>query len=100
MRNAAPAVRVSQFDTVDIVLGHLSDDQARNIVRECKDRWRYLDKVKPAAEIQATRDTFGQVHIKINGQALKYLFLFLQDWKEFKLEPREPSAPMPDDFAI
>ena len=78
--------RLHPSGVIDVNIGSILDDQVKNIVRELKDSWRYLDNVRPGAEVRATRDSNGQAHIYINGQGIKYLLLKAADWHEFILD--------------
>ena len=106
MKNPVQTSRLHQVDEVGICIGFVSDDQVKNILRELRGLWRFLDTVRPAGSVRATRDQFGQAWIYINSQALKYLFLLSKDWQEFKITPeimradKQATPPMPADFGV
>lgn len=89
-----------------IYLGNLELDEVRNIVREIKGLWRYLDNVYPngsrkdKADIKITRDKFGQYHAHMNPQALTFTLLFCKNLQAQAVIKQTTDKPMPTGFLL
>lgn len=73
------------LQVININVGRITREEAENIAREVRDRWRYLGDVRPngdikqRANLRVTVDSFGQYHFYLNHQAVKQLLLHCKD---------------------
>lgn len=88
-----------------ICIGRMELDKVKNIVREVKRIYSYLDNVWPNGQrsllpnVQVTKDRNEQYYIVINKTALSYLFIFMSSISS-QLEKEDKLPPMPPDFLI
>lgn len=86
-----------------IMLGRLELEQVKNIVREIKMLWQYLDNVWPNGDrkqlpdIKVTRDNAGQYYAHMNERALTYMLLYCRNLPKIEL-PQKDAVTMPPDF--
>lgn len=85
---------------ISVNLGAISESELKNIARELKRLWQYLDNVHPRAELRATREASGEYYLHLNGRALLYILLFCKDLEPYLPETIKQSSevPMPPDF--
>lgn len=72
-----------------IPLAAISEAGVRNIVRELRSLWMYLDDVHPRAQVKVTKDPRGY-NIYVNGRALQYIMLFCSKLKPLEIKTDEP----------
>lgn len=93
-----------------IMLGRLEIDEVKNIAREIKMLWHFLEDVWPNGDrrqlpdIQVTRDPHGQYWAYVNDRGLTYILLYCKNFPDPRsvLEYKKASSekPMPPNFLL
>lgn len=92
---------VSDNEYIKVCIGRQTEEELRNIVRELRSVWRWLDTIRPQADFKLTKDKYDQYYITLNGRALMYLLVFLKNVppvEPFWTEKDKVIVPMPPDF--
>lgn len=87
---------VTDAEWIDITLGRISEAEAKNIARELRQLWLYVDTVYPGgdlkrgARLKITKDNAGQYHFYLNRQALVFILLFCKNLPKHQVNVTEP----------
>jgi hypothetical protein len=93
-------------DYTKIRLGNIELEEVRNIVREIKHLWQYVDNVWPGGDrkllpdIKITRNKQGIYHAHMNAQALTYLLIFCKNIQPYSEVKQDVEEPMPPGFLL
>lgn len=92
---------LSDEEYIKVCIGRQTNEELKNIVRELKDIWRWIDTIRPQAKCKVTKDKLGQYYITLNGRALKYLLVYMKNVppvEPFWNDGEKTVVPMPPDF--